>query len=339
MLARLRSPSRTSPSETLTRDGSAPGSNGTTIVPVLDVPISGEANLVWCGAFQLAWNEACDWFKHPIELRPPSALAETLNQRSFDRRSVDEASIFVASGAMKDGIVRKIKAGVKGMSREEARLLDGLQSGGDAVICYARLKKALRFPKPFRRLGNYALKSGKAPCFGFLGEHKVGARREQALIHDYRGPDDFVVQLETTEPEDMLVLAKVPAGATLRETTQGVVERLSAEPEPASGQDVLVAPCIHFSNATSFSELQGRVVMGDSLWFLTRAFQSIDFAMNEQGVILVSIGLVQFARGLGSFSSHIMILNPPFLLLMKRKDAKEPYFASWIVNADPLKLR
>jgi hypothetical protein len=32
-----------------------------------------------------------------------------------------------------------------------------------------------------------------------------------------------------------------------------------------------------------------------------------------------------------------MILNPPFLLLMKRKSAKEPYFACWIANADLLK--
>jgi hypothetical protein len=319
-------------------DKSIGGRHGAQIVPVLDVPISASKNLLWCGAFQLAWNEACERFKGPISLRPTSSLTALLNRRTFDRRSVDEASIFVASGALDGGIVQKIKAGVRKMNAPESRLLEGLQPGFGQLICYARLDKELSFPKPFGRLGSFPLAGRKAPCFGFLEDsQRAGDLRSQTLIHSYRDARDFVIELKTTNAEDMLVLAKTTPAVTLRETVLGVVRQLQESPPPAGGRDVMVAPCVTFSEAGSFPELEMRAVEGNPGWFLRSALQSIDFKMNEKGVTLHSEARVWFACSAETPPEHIMILEPPFLLLMKRKSAKEPYLACWIANGDLLK--
>jgi len=320
------------------RDASLAGRHGAKIVPVLDVPISGSANLLWCGTFQLAWNEACNRFGHPIELRPASPVTAPLNRRSFDRRSVDEASIFVASGDVDDGIVQKIKAGVRKMNAPESRLLDGLQPGTGQLVCYARLDKALSFPKPFGRLGAVPLAERKVPCFGFLASNEdAGDLRSQTLIHQYRNADDFVIELKTTNAEDMLVLAKTSPAATLSDTVHGVLKQLQASPPSAGGRDVMVAPCVTFSQAASFPELEGRAVVENLHWRLLSALQSIEFKMNEKGVTLHSEAMTSFACSAEPPPDHVMILRPPFLLLMKRKNAKEPYFVCWIANHDLLK--
>ena len=56
-----------------------------------------------------------------------------------------------------------------------------------------------------------------------------------------------------------------------------------------------------------------------------------------QDVPLHSDATVSFACSAEAPPEHVMILNPPFLLLMKRKNAQEPYLACWIANADLLK--
>jgi hypothetical protein len=36
---------------------------------------------------------------------------------------------------------------------------------------------------------------------------------------------------------------------------------------------------------------------------------------------------------------RLLVLSPPFALIMKRKDAPEPYFIAWFANADLLRQK
>jgi len=35
----------------------------------------------------------------------------------------------------------------------------------------------------------------------------------------------------------------------------------------------------------------------------------------------------------------LIILKPPFVLMMKRRDAPQPYFVAWFANADLLRAK
>jgi len=57
----------------------ASNSSDTVLTPVLNAPLPGQANVIWCGTFQLAWNDAITRLLGPIHLLPPSPTAEQLN--------------------------------------------------------------------------------------------------------------------------------------------------------------------------------------------------------------------------------------------------------------------
>ena len=311
------------------------------IVPTLDASIHDDENLAWCGTLQLAWNQgrACFGGK-PIKLDPPSALADSLNHQQFDIACVDADSVFTACGPLDAGIVDQLKTYLRKIGVPESRVLgpDGLWPGLDEFICYARLDKNLKFPTPYGSLGYRALDGRKVPCFGYLKDTRnANEARKQTLIHHYESPQDFIIELQTRDSADMLLLAKAPPAAVLGEMVRTVVDQLHAAPIFAGGNDVLIVPCITFSSTESFAELQGRRIVEHAGWFMKSAMQAIDFKMNEKGVILHSEANISFARSLAAVAQHVMVLEPPFLIVMKRKDATEPYFAAWIANTDLLK--
>ena len=312
-----------------------------TIAPTLDFPVTDGQNLAWCGTLQLAWNEARNCFGGgPIQLDPPSPLADALNHQPFNRDCIDPASIFTAVGAIDAGIIERIREHLRKMGAPESRVLgaDGLGRGVDEFICYARLDKNLQFPKPFGRLGYRPLAGRKVPCFGYLKDTRnADDSRQQTLIHHYETPQDFVVELKTQDNEDTLVLAKTAPAPTLREIVSAVTAQIQTAPIVAWRNDVLIVPCINLSCLEKFTELQGRRIFGSLGWLVKSAMQSIDFQMDEKGVLLRSEAQISFSRSLAAVAQHVMILEPPFLLLMKRKNSNVPYFATWIANADLLR--
>jgi hypothetical protein len=59
--------------------------------------------------------------------------------------------------------------------------------------------------------------------------------------------------------------------------------------------------------------------------------------MDEKGVKLHSEATLSLGCSANiRVEPRLMILDPPFAVLMKRKDAPEPYFVAWIANTDLL---
>lgn len=70
---------------------------------------------------------------------------------------------------------------------------------------------------------------------------------------------------------------------------------------------------------------------------LRKALQTIDFRMDEKGVKLRSEAAISFScAAQPHVIPRLMILDPPFALVMKRKNAPQPYFIAWFANADQL---
>ena len=63
-------------------------------------------------------------------------------------------------------------------------------------------------------------------CFGFeKGKPGVAPLLPQVRIHDYKGTNDFVIELKTKSPLDRVILAKVAPGETLAATIASVQKR------------------------------------------------------------------------------------------------------------------
>ena len=321
-------------------DPKALAQHGTMVTPVMTEAMPPGKNVLWCSTFQMAWDAAAAKFGKPLRLTPASKLADSLNRNPFDRRWVDEASVFIAEGFIKDDVLGRIDQGTRNLSGKKSKLTERLKKDAapDDLVFFASLKKDLEFPQPFGKLGTWKLGKRKVPWFGFTPEQQeTGPLREQVRVHHYGAKDDFVIELLSKTTGDQLILAKLPAvPKTPAEASQTILKRLRAKAPQADATDLLAVPNVVVEESAEFAQLEGRRVAGTSQ-ILRKALQTIDFRMDEKGVKLKSEAALSFGC-----SAHmpivprLMILDPPFALVMKRKNAPQPYFVAWFANADLL---
>ncbi|MCX5643718.1 MAG: hypothetical protein NTZ17_03390 [Phycisphaerae bacterium] len=142
----------------------------------------------------------------------------------------------------------------------------------------------------------------------------------------YRDNDDFIVELKTQSKLDRLILAKIPPGQTLAETVTTVQSRLQQN-EPGSMQQCtdLFVPVIDFDVLRRYDEL-----LGEGSPF-AMPLQQIRFKLNERGAVLKSEALAAAGK-----TKQNLVFDKPFLVMIQRTDASQPYFALWVANAELL---
>lgn len=322
----------------------------TTITPHLELPISTGSNVLWCGTFQLAWNEMCTLLGEDIHFAVDPPMVTPLNKKTFVRDHIDDASHVSLAGFVRNGILQKIPQALKekfgGQAAPHYLPDPGLSPRPQDIVAYSYLFKHLEFAKHFERLDE-ALPFGekKVSAFG-LAEYKPAheAIFPQVSILEYNGPDDFIIELKSKAEEDQLILAKIRPSGTLGETVEDVLARIgSATPTPMVSGDVLAVPRFNFDLTRIYTELTNRLlvvknpkVAKDLL--LLSAIQNIRFQVDEKGVRLRSESHTSFgcAARVEPQTQHYLILDKPFLVMMKRVDADAPYFALWVDNAELL---
>ena len=314
--------------------------HGTTVVPVMDGAMPKGRNVLWCATFQMAWDAAVADFGAPIRLQPASKLAVALNRDSFDRRWVDEASVFITEGRVDENVLSEIEEGVRKLTGRKSKLANQLKKNSrpDDLVFFACLKKDLQFPQPFGKLGTWNLGKRRVPWFGYTPEQEgTGPLHRQVRVHHYGAKDDFVIELLGKTTGDQLLLAKLPKPPkTPGEVRRNVLNHLRADAPHSGPSDLLAVPNVVAEESAEFSELAGRTVAGSGL-ILRKALQTIDFRMDEKGVKLRSEAALSFGcSAQAPIERRLMILDPPFAIVMKRKGAPHPYFVAWMANADLL---
>lgn len=79
---------------------------GTRVEGHLEVPIRPGTNILWCGTFQLAWNETCKLIGEDISLIPGHPMIPLMNRKSFTAKHLDDECYVALAGFVRDGIYR-----------------------------------------------------------------------------------------------------------------------------------------------------------------------------------------------------------------------------------------
>ena len=322
----------------------------TIVSPHLEVPMTPGNNVLWCGTFQLAWNEVCGLTGGDIKFDSDDPMIGALNKRGFTKESLDEMSYVALAGFVRDGIHEKIPKAVeeKFHGAFKPRLLPdtGLTPRPQDIVAYACLYKHLSFPVAFERLDDGLTFGGEqVPAFGFRTFKPEREKAYQQLsILDYQNENDFVIELKTSSDGDRLILAKVQPKQTLAETVGSVQARVeSVQVQEGTTNDVLVVPKLDFDVTREYSEIERKHLVSTNAnvaqdLVVRSASQNTKFEMNEKGVELrseaeMSIGCAQHVS---PPITHRMIFDRPFLIMMERTKAAVPYFALWVDNPEML---
>jgi len=305
---------------------------GTTVTPHLQCNIEEGSNVLWCATFQLAWNELCDLLGGPVQFQGAPEAVAILNDRAVTRADVDEAHCVALAGyptGGPDDILNKIAEAMDrtfaGTARPhylpERRSLDP----GDWVA-YAYLFKELSFQSPFQRMPSGLTFAGRqVQHFGIKQLSRSQPDQVKAAgqvsVYDYRSEDDFIIELKTRSPSDRVILAKIMPEPTLAETIQAVQQRMTrSRPAGMRASSHLFIPVVDFDLCRRYIELEQAGI----------ALQQIAFKLNETGVVVQSE-----ASSVRNGYQHL-IFDKPFLIMLRKTQARNPYFVLWVANAELL---
>ena len=79
-------------------------------MPTLDTPLPEGKSAIWCGSFQLAWNELrTSVVQEPIEFVEDEPAIERLNKAAFSQDDLAPEMSYAAVGLAADGIAERIR--------------------------------------------------------------------------------------------------------------------------------------------------------------------------------------------------------------------------------------
>lgn len=312
--------------------------NKTIVTSHMEEKIGGGKNLLYCSTFQLAWNELSEnIIKGKINLQGNPQMAQILNKKSVDKKSLSEESYLAMSGYGKDKIIDKINQALKNKFGDNAWKVEE-ELSPEAIISYAFLYKALAFEKPFEKVKEpFDFGGTKVKAFGLVTKAEDSEEvAKQVEIFDYKNKDDFIIRIASKSQKDEIIFAKVKPGENLSKTYTSVQNRMkSSDPEKMKESNKLIIPQFNFDITRNYEELEGKGVLNKGFedYIITKAVQRTKFTLDEKGVELKSEAKIVLTKSV-VIESKNLIFDKPFMIILKEKGSDKPYFILWVDNAE-----
>jgi len=314
----------------------------TIVTPFPDLKINNRDNIIYTSSFSSAWKMLeRDVLGDVVKVKKKLMLVDRMNES--EPVELNRKDCLNLSGFVKDGIVDKIKSELK--SKFNKDIDPALYSNEqENIICYSYFNKNIRFKTKFEVYDQafpFFCNEGQfdVKCFGIWSLNNSENHRKisrQVKIYDYKNIGDYILSINNSRSEDELILAAVAPGETLYKTVQTTLERIKHnEPENPAENDRLILPMVKIGINKKYQELYGVHLAnkGFESYFFAEAMEDIQFELNESGAFADSESKIILKKGPGP---RIMIINHPFLLMMKEKKSDQPYFAAWIANPELL---
>ncbi len=320
-------------------DGSSEDLKQTVIVPTLDTPFQEGKSAIWCSSFQIAWNKLiANVVKGPI--RVGSARFNPSEIASASEADMDPEMFYSEAGWVSDGIVERIQNEMKhkfpDVPKPEFPNLDPI-----VAVAYAYLKADVQFNIPFlenEKPFHFRGAEGDSTKVASFGIHENTSQKNELrkqIEVMYFNPDDsfekpkeFAIDPCKDSSPNQVVLAVLPRKQTMGEILKDLEKKIATygleEHLHSFGRlDSFLVPNMHWKIKHRFKELEGPVI--------GPALQVIEFKLDQRGASVSSQAIIGIKGG-----PRLFHFDRPFLIYMKKRDAKHPFFVMWVDNAELL---
>jgi hypothetical protein len=320
------------------------GSQSTVLTPHMETPVQSGQNLIFCPTFQIAWHQLrAEIVREDILLEKPAALVPYLNKGLSTWKDLWEPDYVAMAGFAGDDVVGRINGALGNKFGGGAPRLADAYPDPETIIAYAYLEKVLRFENVFENLEDPLLfheAGGRRPVTGFGIELMADGPSHQRLraqveVIRYERGGDLIIRLKAAGTQDDIILAKVRPERDLLSTYEKIRAASAAgAPLRLNDRDILKIPKIDFSISRTYTSLLGLHLRnrGFEDYFFAEARQAVRFRLDETGAAVRSEGKAVLKKG--EYQGQVLIFNGPFMLYIKKKEARYPYLALWIDNTE-----
>ena len=309
------------------------------ITPTTEVELDSNTSYVYCASMDIMWDNFSDYLGELPQSTFNNSMIKLLNETISKnyQKPIEDKYVVSHTGFIGDSIIKTINNDLSRKFNTSWSPPPNLSD--DALVAYSYLKKDVKFLR-FLDDNFYKEPFDKGVSVDYFGvkEGNPQRKRRDILVHDYKNPKDFIIEIKCKDSLDEVFLARIPKGKTMQETFENVLERVDLENwEKFDGGDVLKIPYIKFDTTKEYEALEGTSlenskVKGKSFQSVT---QKINFDLNHQGIKLESSAetIVDFAD-FDNPPPRVLAFDEPFLIIMKRKNSENPYFMYWVSGVE-----
>ena len=314
----------------------------TTLAEDTDVILSLEDtitnNSVWCGTFNLIWNDLKnDLAKQDIVFTPQLEVVENLNKGTFTTDDLSEESYYKKYGTPSIELKEEIENAIKEKFNETSDILDDFNwnnAGEKDYFLYVMLKKEFEFPKEFTELengefGNYS----NVKYFGIDNTTSDEVRNQVEVLY-YNSKDDFAIKL-ITKGNDEVIISRGNNENTFKEIYDGIEEKSESYEgnKEFAENDTLKIPNITFDLKEEFKELEAQPFefSNGDIYEIETALQTIKFKLDKKGGEIKSeAGMMVRETAIATDEPREFLVDDTFTIFLKENSKELPYFAAKI---------
>jgi hypothetical protein len=300
-----------------------------------------KGNFVWAGAMNLAWNELNDnILKEKLQLNTTDAAAlkmvGELNNPVFTKNDLDEKSYYIKSGYGQKTVEVINKESKEKFPNKSLKDLILTLSETD-IISYAYFLKETEYKQIFEKA---ATKFEDTEVEGFAATKDE--QRNNVRILNYNSDDTFLISLLLKDADDQLFLAKGYPDDGLKTVMEDINQKANTELAALDGNDSFTCPVIDLSHSRDYKELINKHLLnkGFEEYMILKMFENIKFNMDEKGARVENEAVIVIGKSVPQFGEpRQFVLDKPFWVIMKRKNAQVPFFILHVKNVELMKIK
>lgn len=296
-------------------------------------------NSIWCGTFQLIWNDLKNEFvKQDIKFEEYLEVVDNLNKETFTTNDISDKYYYKKYGTPTLELKAEIEKEIKKKFNEESDILDEFKwEGRDPkdFFLYTILKKDFEFKNAFEKLENGKFGDSENVEYFGIKENSSNKLREQVKVLYYNSKNDFAILLET-KGDDEVILCKNPKGDTFNEIYNNILN----EKDKYSGNlnmkenETLKIPNIEFKEKKEFKEIENKSFFfaNGEEYSIEKALQVIEFKLDRKGGKVKSEAGMMVKNEMASLNENIreFSIDDTFAIFLVQEGKNVPYFASKI---------
>lgn len=304
-----------------------------------------DTDTIWCGTFNIAWNELVEKIGHKVEFENyESDFVNKLNEQVFTKDMISDKDYYIkvgnSSSKVKEEILQSIDNKFK---RNEKKIFDRVNFEENKITVYSLLNKGLDLTVEFsdmgiRKIGNT---DKKVRCFGLPFGEKDYENVDVIYfdrIQDETEPtgDRFLsaIRLNIKENEEIIFVNTI-SNKSFEELYEEIIklEKEYTGVKELQNIDMFVAPYIKLDMLINYTELCGKEIKGTNDIVLENAIQSINFSTNpNSNKLYYDVEITTDFMGSSSYqtswSREFNFCNyDSCYVFVKEKDKNKPYLS------------